>query len=220
MLRFFVLLLVLLNALFFGWTQGWLGPKPRQSESEPERLAAQVRPDSLTVLPPTAANAALQAARVAALVCLEAGPFAEANLSAAQAVLAQAQLPEAAWERVDTAPAPVWLVFAGRYPEAGLRKVREDDLRKLDLKFELIETPAELAPGFVLSRHATREQAQAWVNAKSSTALRGVRVVQLPSAPGNLRLRVARADTEQADRLRALPAEALAGGFRPCVAKP
>lgn len=220
MLRVVVLLLLLLNALFLGWTQGWLGPAPRHAESEPERLLAQVRPDSLTVLPPTAANLALQAARAAALVCLEAGPFAPAAASAALAALAQAAAPDGAWERIETAPAPVWLVYAGRYPEAGLRKVREDDLRKLELKFELIESPADLAPGFVLSRHATREQAQAWVNARASTALRGVRVVQLPGPPAAVRLRVARADSELADRLRALPAEALAGGFRPCAARP
>ena len=114
----------------------------------------------------------------------------------------------------------MWLVYAGRYPEAALRRVREEDLRKLDLSFELIDAPPDLAPGFVLSRHTTRDEAQAWLAARSTSALRGVRVLQLPAPKAAYRLRVARADADQAERLKALPGDTLAGGFRPCAAKP
>ena len=220
MLRALVVLLLLANAVFFVWTRGWLGVPPQHSNREPERLLAQVRPELLTVLPSGTASAAVQAARAAALLCLEAGPFADATISAAEAALAPAQLPDGSWTRIDPAPAPVWLVYAGRYPEAALRRVREEDLRKLDLSFELIDAPADLAPGFVLARHATRDEAQAWLAARSTSALRGVRVLQLPVPKAAYRLRVARADAEQAERLKALPGDTLAGGFKPCAAKP
>ena len=221
MLRALVVLLLLANLAFFAWARGWLGAPPRHAEREPARLAAQVRPEALTVLPPGPASAALQAARAAALQCLEAGPFADGNVGAAEAALGAAQLPSGSWARVDPAAgAPVWLVYAGRYPEAALRRAREEDLRKLNLSFELIQSPAELAPGLVLSRHASRDEASAWLSARSDTALRGARVVQLPTPAPAWRLRVARADAELAERLKALPGDTLAGGFRPCAAKP
>ena len=221
MLRALVALLLLANAVFFAWGRGWLGAPPHHAEREPERLLAQVRPEVLTVLPPGTASTALQAARAAALQCLEAGPFADASISAAESAVGAAQLPEGSWARVDpAAAAPLWLVYAGRYPEAALRRAREEDLRKLNLSFELIQSPPELAPGLVLSRHASREEAQAWLGERSATPLRGARVVQLPAPAPAWRLRVARADAEQAERLKALPGETLAGGFRPCAAKP
>ena len=224
MLRTLVLLLLLGNALFFAWAQGWLGTPPRQAEREPERLAAQVHPESLTVLPAGSAGAAVQAARAAALVCLEAGPFsgrsADADIAGAEGALAPAQVPEGTWMRISSVAPPVWLVFAGRYPEAPLRKAREDDLRKQNLAFEIIDTPADLAPGLVLSRHASRDEAQAWLNARTAPGLRGVRLVQLPTPTASYRLRVARADADLAERLKALPGDALAGGFKPCAAKP
>ena len=219
MLRLLVLALLLANGLFFAWARGWLGDTPRHAEREPERLLAQVRPELLTVLPPKAATAAVQAARAASAQCLEAGPFADADLAAAEAALAAAQLPESSWARVDSASAPVWLVYAGRYPDAPLRKVREEDLRKLKLTFEVLNSPAELAPGFVLSRQPSRTDAEAWIKQRAPEALRGVRVVLLPQPPSSYRLRVARADSEQAERLRALPSEGMGSGFRPCAAK-
>ena len=54
MLRVLLGLLLLANAPFFGWSQGWLAPAfpaPRTGEREPERLTAQVRPESVVILP-------------------------------------------------------------------------------------------------------------------------------------------------------------------------
>jgi len=114
MLRALVLLLVLANLLFFVWARGWLAPgwpPPRHGEREPERLAAQVRPDLVVVLQPQAASAAVLAARAAADACLEAGPFDSAGAAAAEAALTAAGLPEGAWQRQPEAPpaARIWL---------------------------------------------------------------------------------------------------------------
>ena len=221
MLRGLLLLLLLANALFLAWTRGWLGESPRQGQREPQRLAEQVDPQAVRLLPPKAAKAALQAANAEALRCLEAGPFGDNDIAAAEAALLPAKLAPGSWTRVDTSAAPVWLVYAGRYPDAPLRKVREEDLRKQGLSFEMLQAPSDLAPGFVLSRHASRDQAQSWLDAKTTSALRGVRLVQLPSAPQRYRLRVPRADQAVADSLKALGSvAALGGGFKPCAAAP
>jgi len=120
MLRALVVLLLLVNGLFFGWARGWFAPDwppPRHGEREPERLAAQVRPEVIAVLAPAAASAAVASARAAAEVCLEAGPFDAAGIAAAEAELAGAGLPEGSWERRPEAPPSnrLWL----RVPRAG-----------------------------------------------------------------------------------------------------
>ena len=108
MLRALVALLVLANALFFAWTAGWLAPawpSPKHGEREPERRAAQVRPELIKVLSPRMASAALSAAKAASMAvgegeaCLEAGPFTDATISAAEAALAAAGLPGGSWSR-------------------------------------------------------------------------------------------------------------------------
>lgn len=119
MLRALLVLLIGANVLFFAWAQGWLAPTwppPRAGEREPQRLAAQVQPERIRVLTPQAASAALVAAREAARVCLEAGPFDAPAIAAAEAALAATGLPEGSWERQDAVPPPPrrWLLRVPR----------------------------------------------------------------------------------------------------------
>ncbi|MFT3858562.1 MAG: hypothetical protein QM742_14030 [Aquabacterium sp.] len=55
MLRSLVLILLLVNAAFYAWSQGWLsevvGVKP-DAQHEPQRLAQQVKAERITVVPP------------------------------------------------------------------------------------------------------------------------------------------------------------------------
>ena len=54
MLRSFVLVLILANGLYLAWSQGWLrahGFAPAQ-QSEPQRMAQQIRPEAVHVLTP------------------------------------------------------------------------------------------------------------------------------------------------------------------------
>jgi hypothetical protein len=61
MLRALVVILMLVNLAFYGWTQGWLtdvlGLSP-DGDREPQRLGAQVDPTALRVLPPRTTLAA------------------------------------------------------------------------------------------------------------------------------------------------------------------
>lgn len=64
-MRTVALLLLAANLLFFAWVQGWLGPvlmPPMSSEREPDRLAAQVRPEVITLLGTNEAERARRAA--------------------------------------------------------------------------------------------------------------------------------------------------------------
>ena len=226
MLRTVVVLLLLANLAFFAWTRGGLAPgfpPPRHGQHEPERITAQLNPGLVVVLPPGAASAAVGAARAAAARCMEAGPLREDDIVAAEALLATALTPASwpvgSWVREDAPRPPLWLVYAGRVPEAAARRAREAELRRLGLEFELLQAPADLAPGLVLGRHATRAEAEAALAALAgaSAPLRGGRVVSLPAPPPMSWLRVPRANADQQARLQALPGEAFAGGFKPCA---
>jgi hypothetical protein len=231
LLRTLAVLLLLANLVFFGWARGWwapMWPAPRQGEREPERLAAQVLPETVVV---AAVAGGPSAARAATPSCLEAGPIDEAGLSAAEAALVAAQLPEGSWGRIVSNPAPAWLLYAGRVATDELRRVAQAELQQNGIKFELINEPAELAPGLVLSRHSSRAQAddalaqvQSKLAANAQQGLRGLRVVALPTPPAQYWLRAQTPDVLTLARLNAIPAQdakdALAGGFRACASRP
>jgi hypothetical protein len=110
MLRSLVVLVLLANAVFFAWAQGWLAPAfpaPVHGEREPARLQAQLRPETITVLSAKAASAAVQAARAASAAagegeqCVQLGPYADTDVAAAEAQLVAIGLPREAWERRD-----------------------------------------------------------------------------------------------------------------------
>ena len=219
MLRALVALALGLNALFFAWGQGWLAPvwpAPRQAEQrDPARIGAQVRPEAIVVLPAPAASAAVAAARALDVACMEAGPYTDAQIGAAAAALDAAGLPAGSWAREQVQSRAYWAVYAGRYPDAEARKERADELTRLGLPFELVEQPRELAPGFVISRHASKDAAELALAAIGDKPIGDVRVVAVPPAPLQHWLRVPAADSETQARLFALDR-----GFRPCVPRP
>jgi hypothetical protein len=62
MIPWLALVLIVANLGFCAWTQGGFGgslPPPGAAQREPERLRQQVRPESVVVLSPKAASAAL-----------------------------------------------------------------------------------------------------------------------------------------------------------------
>jgi hypothetical protein len=67
MLRILLVALVLVNGLYFAWTQGALaafGLLPAAfSEREPQRLAQQVRPGALQISPAISSSTAPQSGR-------------------------------------------------------------------------------------------------------------------------------------------------------------
>ncbi len=112
MLRALLLVLLLANGLVFAWVQGWLEPllhAPGQADREPARLAGQINPEVVRILPAAAAHEAAGAARAAALRCVEVGPFGLVDAAAAEAVLEAGGLAPGTWERDLRGPAQVWL---------------------------------------------------------------------------------------------------------------
>lgn len=177
MLRLIVLVLLLANALFYAWSQGHLlawGTGPTQ-QSEPQRVAQQVRPQAVQVLPPDELGRIetqlAQAPRPPE--CLVTPMLAEADLAAARPVLDS--FPPGSWSLEQAVEPARWIVYMGPY--AGLEQVarKRAELRQLGVSFEALANPT-LEPGLSLGGYASEAAATQQL---ATLAERGVRTARV-----------------------------------------
>ena len=228
MQRALLLILLLANGLFFAWTRDWLAPwaeAPVHGAREPARLAAQVAPERIQILTPKAASAALSAARAASMAggapaegdqCLELGPFGEAAFSQAETQLDQALVARAQWQRREVGGGIRWAVYMGRFADLQVMRGKLDELTRLKLDAQTINSPPELAPGLVLSRHDSNEAADKALALLKERGVRTARVVALPALAPQLWLRIERADAALREQLRGVRVAGAEAGFVAC----
>lgn len=222
MLRALVIALALANLAFWSWTQGWLdgvvGVRA-SGDREPERLARQVRPESVRILPATATATT----EPEALACLEAGPFDAAGLAAAKAV-ALAAAPAANLNDVKTEQPGAWIVYMGKYADKGTLAAKEEELKRRKVAYEEVSVatpPAPaLAPGLSLGRFDDKAAAEKALAEFTRQGVRTAKVVETAVASTSHRLRVEQADAALAARLGALNDVALGKGFTACEVAP
>ncbi len=214
MLRALVVLLLIANLAFFGWTQGWLdgivGVSAR-GDREPERLANQVNADRIVIL--SAANAVLPAAQ---LVCLEAGPFSPSEAAAAEGAL-QGIAPAGSWVNVRTERPGTWVVYMGSYPDGETLRRKEDEIRRLRPDYEEVSLPREGQFGLSLGRFEDRALAERALIQVQQRGIRTARVVQASPPAVFHMLRIERADPTLAGQLASAKADALGKGFYDCA---
>ena len=222
MLRAFVAALLVANLAFFAWSQGWLDAVVGVrsiGDREPERLLRQVHPELVRVL--SAGDAASAAtASPPPFACLEAGPFADAEVAAAQAS-AQAALPGAALSDVKTEQAGTWMVYMGRYADREALTKKEDEIKRRKLAYEELREHPTLAPGLSLGRFDTRAAATSALEQLTQQGVRTARVVEFKPASSSHLLRIERADAALAAQASALQLTALGNkGFAACATRP
>ena len=207
MLRFFVLVLLLANAGYYAWSQGLLlewGLAPA-SQSEPQRLAQQIRPEVLRVVgsktqptaavPPVPTGAAqlpasapapspAEAPVVAAPdagECLQAGVFDEEQ--AATLRRAVTSLPQGSWMLERTTIAGRWMVYMGRFDDADTLDKKRAELRARKVEFD--RAGGALEPGLSLGRFSSEEAARREMGHLANKGVRTARVLQeRPESPG------------------------------------
>ncbi|MBX3626105.1 MAG: hypothetical protein KF892_13910 [Rhizobacter sp.] len=223
MLRLLVVVLLLANLAFYAWTQGLLdnviGVRA-QGDREPDRLTRQVRPETIRVLPAASAVAIAATATEPAPVCLEAGPYTPAQITAAEGVL-QTVLPAGSWASLKTETPGVWIVYMGKYPNREALQKKADELKRLKIGFEeLRNVPPELADGLALGRYDNRAAADKALAEVTQRGVRTARVMPLSPPAVTHSLRVERADATLQARLAGLRAEPLLGKSFTACARP
>ncbi|MBO9678858.1 MAG: SPOR domain-containing protein [Acidovorax sp.] len=186
MLRIAVLILLLANAGYYAWTQGWLrawGLAP-QEQSEPERMANQIRPEALRILPgkdapapapeAPAAAASTPAGAPAGGECLQAGTFDERQAEALRA--AAAALPQGSWALEAAVVPGRWMVYMGRFADNEALEKKRAELRSRNVAYD--RPGAALEPGLSLGRFSSEEAAARELANLGKQGVRTARVVQ------------------------------------------
>lgn len=215
MLRLAVIALLLANAGYYAWSQGWLrswGLAPVE-QSEPHRLAQQIRPETLRILPardiapvaPTAANEAL-AAPSSGTVCLQAGLLEPRQADAVRT--AAAALPQGSWSLQSTAIPGRWMVYMGRFADDEALAKKRAELRTRNVPYDRPNNPA-LEPGLSLGRFATEEAAQRALTTLSSQGVRTAKVVVERAETQGFTLRLPALDSATRAQAQALLRPAL-----------
>lgn len=222
MLRLIVLLLLLANGLYFAWSHELLRPYGLASaqQSEPQRLAQQIRPEALTVLMPAElrvleAQAAVPvSAPVKPTECLQAGLFDDSQVQTLSQALAGA-MPAGAWVLEPVVVPARWMVYMGKFANAEALAKKRGELASMNLKFEPVTT-SELALGLSLGSFATTGEAEAELAAVGKRGIRTARVVQERAEVRGTLLRLPVVDEGVRARLEGLK-PALAGlALRAC----
>lgn len=231
MLRGLALLLVLANLAFFAWTRGWLDPLigSAQSQSEPGRLAQQVRPETIVLLDPTAAATAAAAAKAAseaaaASRCIEAGPFVTSEAQAAETALAADPAASAIaprGTRVPVDPRSQWIVSLGNPASREVQAQKEAELKRLGVPFEeLIVAPAASdveQVRLVIGRFDSMADADLALAALTTRGVRSARVMELPPPADSVRLRFDGLAADEASVMLALAPTVVGKPFTECV---
>jgi hypothetical protein len=182
MLRLALLALLLANAGYFAWSQGLLaawGFAPAQ-QSEPHRLAQQIKPQTITVLSRDEArrieaNAPGTIASGTPAECLQAGVFDDAQLAGLRQAL-QAW-PAGSWGLESTVEPARWIVYMGKYLTVENVARKKAELRQRGVSFEALANPS-LEPGLSLGGFPTEVAAVQHLEGLSERGVRTAKVVQ------------------------------------------
>jgi hypothetical protein len=238
MLRALLLLLLLANLVFWGWTQGWLTPigMAPTSQREPERLQQQVAAQQVRIIGtgsarpatpgrPTAASAPAAAPASAAAAdagtsasCQQTAALTSATAGATEADLAKA-LPARPWQRIDTAATPLPYAVAMTGLNAATFQVKQTELQRISIPTEPLRSPNGGVVGLVLGRYADRAAADAAMSAFGKRGVRTARVISGVDTPPAVRLRIDPVSDDVAAILRGWNAKAAEPAvFRACAA--
>lgn len=217
MLRLIVLLLLLANGGFYAWSHGLLLPwgiGPTQ-QAEPQRLAQQLRPEAVRVLPSDEMRrletVLAQAPRPPE--CLQAGPLDEPAVTRLRPLLEG--WPQGSWAFEPAVEPARWIIYMGKY--AGVEQVarKRAELRQLGVSFEALSN-SDLEPGLSLGGHPTEAAALRQMEALAERGVRTARVLQERPEQRGQRLLLPAVDDTLRPRLDEIRAVLAARALRAC----
>lgn len=180
MLRLLFLALLLVNGIYYGWSQGLLQPygwSPEQ-QSEPQRLEQQLKPEALKILTPKEFNLVETqlAADLAPKDCLVVGPLEDGQISAARRVL-ESGWPANSWQLQPMVVAPRWIVYMGKYANEDQLSKKRSELLAMKLQPEALQNSA-LEIGMSLGAYPSQAEANAALVRLNQRGVHTAKVVQ------------------------------------------
>ncbi len=233
MLRLLVLLLVLANAGYYVFSHGLLaayGFAPA-TQSEPQRMAQQIRPEAVRVLttlearqieaptptsvPPTSAPTSTPTASTSsAAECLQVGLFNEEQTVVLRERLINA-LPAGSWVLESALEPARWMVYMGKYSNADAVTKKKGELRGLGVSFEALNNPT-LEPGLSLGRFDSQAAADTDLARIAKKGVKTAKVIQERAEQRGQRLKLAAVNAALRSQLDAIKPQLAGKAFQSC----
>jgi hypothetical protein len=173
-MRVLFFVLVLVNLLFFGWHSGYLGPGV-EKKGEPERLALQITPEKIRLVPSDPARRAIEA-KVRATACVEWGSFPAQEAERAQTVLAGLTLGERLTWRPVQETAQWWVFMPPQGNKANADKKTEELTRLGVTDYFVVADEGPNRWAISLGVFRTEEAARNYLAAMSNRGVKTARV--------------------------------------------
>jgi hypothetical protein len=152
------------------------------SSASPAALAASTSGAEVALAAATAPATTVSFAHrtsAADLDCSETPPLDDARFAALKQALAKAGVPADAIAERRQPQGGSWMVYLGRFADSQAWQQKADELGKLDVKFERVNTPATLAPGLALGHFTSSADAAKKLDELTKHGVHGARVVTL-----------------------------------------
>ena len=222
MLRLIVLLLVLANAGYYAFSHGLLaayGFAPA-TQSEPQRLVQQIKPEALRVLtplearqfqsaPPTSPTAASSTTE-----CLQVGLFNEEQTVVLKERLVSA-LPAGSWALQAVLEPARWMVYMGKYSSLDAVTKKQAELRGMGVSFVALSNAA-LQPGLSLGSFKTQAEADTELARIAKKGVKTAKVIQDPAEQRGQRLKLPAVDAALRSQLDAIQPQLAGKAFQSC----
>ncbi len=229
MLRLLVLLLVLANAGYFGWTHGLLAPYgfAPATQSEPQRLTQQLHPEALRILTPVETRQ-LDAAVTSPVAtagfavsptpteCLQAGLFNEEQTTTLRNRL-QGSLAEGSWVLESSVEPARWMVYMGKYNSVDAVNKKKGELRQLHVTFDALNNAA-LEPGLSLGVFGSKDEADTAMAGIAKRGVRTAKVIQSQAEVRGQRLKLPAVDAALRAQLDAIKPQLAGKSLQACRA--
>ncbi len=111
--------------------------------------------------------------------CSETPGLDDAHFAALKTALARSGVPSNAITERRQSQDGAWIVYLGRFADAQAWQQKADELRKLDVKFDRVNTPSSLAPGLSLGQFANSGDAAKKLDELTKHGVHAARVVAL-----------------------------------------
>jgi hypothetical protein len=178
--------------------------------------AAAVAAAASSTSSPADSPASTASSASAAAICLEAGPFTDADVARAQTAAQKALSGAVVSDQKSVRPG-VWLVYMGRYANQEALQKKEEELKRRKLQYTEVAGIPNLMPGLSLGRFTDRDAAAKAMDQFTELNIHTAHIVQLVPATTVHLLRVETDDTALAKLAGTLKLGAPAKGFSACA---